>query len=627
MVAKIYIVFGVSGCGKTTVGELLAQRLGIPFFDADDYHPQANIDKMTSGIPLTDVDRVPWLDSLHNVLIQQQQLTGAVLACSALKEIYRTQLAGVLNVHWIHLNGSFKTIHDRVKARNHYMPESLLQSQFDTLETPNYGLTLEVSNTPEAIVDSILDQTQPQKKASFGIFGLGVMGRSLALNMAKNKVNLAVYNRSVPGEETLVDYVLNRAEDPVLGFDKLNEFVKSLESPRKILLMIPAGDVIDTIIEQLLPLLNAGDIIIDGGNSHFKDTQRRCTWLANQNIHFLGMGVSGGEQGALHGPSLMPGGSSLAYTSVKPYLETIAAKDSLGNPCCSFIGQGAAGHFVKMIHNGIEYAEMQLIAELSSILKDSGYSNEACATLFEQWNSGEDKSYLLGIMPEIFRKKESDTYLLELILDKAGNKGTGAWSSITALEQGTPATIMTAAVFARYTSAQKSKRERFNIAPKTTLQSSVNLDLTVLRQMYLLARKLNHLQGLELIMEVSNANQWDVNLQELTRIWSAGCIIKSELLNSLSLALKTASLEEIATQWLHDFISNKDVFKSSLNYGFDLSIPLPCISASYQYGMAITQKRSNANIIQAQRDYFGAHTYKRIDKPETDNFHTNWTKL
>lgn len=620
---NIYIIYGVSGCGKTTVGKLLAKQFQIPFFDADDYHPKANVAKMSQGTPLTDADRVPWLDSLHNLLIKEHQKKGAVLACSALKEDYRNQLAGALDVHWIHLKGDYKTISERMANRSHYMPESLLKSQFDTLEVADYGLNLSISKSPEKLVKSILEQTKSTKKPELGIYGMGVMGRSLALNFASKGISVSIYNRKAAGEENLVAQVEGQYPELIYGAKSLKKFVNSLQKPKRILLMVPAGPAVDQVIEQLKPHLKPGAIIIDGGNSHYSDTQHRFTALKKEGIEFLGMGVSGGEQGALHGPSLMPGGSNTAFKLVRDQFKAIAAKDANNKPCVTFVGEGGSGHYVKMIHNGIEYGEMQLLAEATSLLKNTGFNNLACAELFEKWNKSNAQSYLLGIMPVILRKKEGGKHLLDLILDKAGNKGTGAWSSNSALSLGIPATIMTAAVFARYTSAQKETR--LELAPAAVNSKKANnINPATLLELYSYCRKLNHLQGLELIQTASAEYNWNINLAEVTRIWSEGCIIKSELLNNLSAELAQKQLPEIRKIWFAELSEIKPHFKTYSNIGLDLNLPLPCFNAGLQYSLAMSQADSSANIIQALRDNFGAHTYKRVDYPESEYFHTNW---
>ncbi|WP_339655279.1 gluconokinase, GntK/IdnK-type, partial [uncultured Salegentibacter sp.] len=388
----VYIVMGVSGSGKTTIGKLLAKELNLPFYDADDFHPSENVEKMKNGIPLQDEDRKGWLAILAENIQKWEQGDGAVLACSALKEKYRQQLTSIPEEYlkWIFLSADFEVILERLKARKgHYFKPELLTSQFETLEEPQYGLRVNVNTSEENILKEIMTKLKAPK-AEIGLIGLGVMGKSLALNLLSKNINVSVFNRQVPGlEENIAkNFVQENAEKYTFqGFDDLKEFVSSLNRPRKVLLMVNAGAAVDAVIESLLPFLEKGDIITDGGNSHYKDTWRREKMLREQGIHFIGCGISGGEEGALKGPSIMPGGSAEAYKQMGPLLEKIAAKDKTGNPCCTHIGPDGSGHFVKMVHNGIEYAEMQLIAETYHFLRF--YTNskpKAIASLFEAWN-------------------------------------------------------------------------------------------------------------------------------------------------------------------------------------------------------------------------------------------------
>lgn len=457
-------------------------------------------------------------------------------------------------------------------------------------------------------------------KTSFGIIGLGVMGRSLALNILENGHTLSVYNRLAEGEETLVrDFVANNTEQTVQGFTELAEFVESLESPRKILMMIKAGPVVDYVIDSLVPLLSAGDILIDGGNSHFVDTKRRSEQLSGQGLHFVGCGISGGEEGARKGPSMMPGGPKQSYEQISTVLESIAAKDKNGNSCCAYIGPDGAGHFVKMIHNGIEYAEMQLLAEVYQLLKQN-HSNEEIADTLNDWNNGDLASYLLEITANILTKKEGDQYLLELILDQAANKGTGSWSSQIALQLAMPTTLMTDAVFARYVSSFKEMRVKLD----QNRQHKLILNADQIKDAYRFARILNHQQGFSLISRASIEYHWKLDLSEVARIWTNGCIIRSAFMEDLVGHLKTSD-ELLDNQGLMKKLAEMErstagVFAKSIEAG----IPSPALSSAYQYWLGMTTGRSSANLIQAQRDYFGAHTYKRVDEDDSKSFHTNW---
>ena len=419
-IRQVIVIFGVSGCGKSTIARLLSDRTGLPYFDADDFHPKDNIEKMARGLPLNDKDREPWLEALSTLLEKAVRSGGGILACSALKEKYRKKLAGKTEgIQWVFLKGDFDLIKRRMEARQgHFMKPEMLRSQFETLEEPEYGMVISIEDSPENITERIILNLRMKYKSTFGIFGLGVMGRSLAMNIADQGFKLSAYNRAEGGEERVVEEFLaeNPEYDNIHGFTNLEKFIDSLERPRKILLMIKAGPVVDRVIEQLLPLLAEGDVLVDGGNSHYTDTSRRIEMTRKAGVGFIGAGISGGEEGARKGPSIMPGGDRVEYEKVAAVLESIAARDASGNPCCRFVGPEGSGHFVKMVHNGIEYVEMQLLAELYGLLKGS-MSNEEMAALFESWNKGPLESYLLSITARILRKKEGDRYVLDTILD------------------------------------------------------------------------------------------------------------------------------------------------------------------------------------------------------------------
>lgn len=459
---------------------------------------------------------------------------------------------------------------------------------------------------------------------SFGIIGLGVMGKSIAQNILNNGFSLSAYNRET---ETEIDVAKNFAKQnqgkKIQGYNDLQSFVNSLETPRKILIMVNAGKAVDQVMKQLLPLLSENDIIIDGGNSHYKDTNRRIQFLKEHSINLLGLGISGGEEGALKGPSLMPGGNLKSYELVAQILKSIAAKDVSGNPCCAYVGNEGAGHFVKMVHNGIEYADMQLLAELYAILSNQMTYDEI-SDLFFEWNKGKLSSYLLEITADILRTKDDNQYILDTILDKAGNKGTGSWSSSTALELGTPTTIKTAAVFARYISSFKEKRTKLAqiIASKNTNISAV--DTKALQEAYDFARTLNLHQGLELLNTASEKFQWNIDLSEICRIWSNGCIIKSKKLrNSIAVLKKHKSLLEY-NNVLEKLKYQEALVAQIIHYAVDNRLNIPCIMEAYSYWTMMTTEKSSANMIQAQRDYFGAHTYQKIDDSTQQWYHHNW---
>ena len=460
-------------------------------------------------------------------------------------------------------------------------------------------------------------------KSEFGVIGLGVMGKSISLNIAENGFSTSVYNRICEGEENVVDdFIHSTSLKNINGFTNLKSFVEGIERPRRILIMIKAGTAIDTIIQQILPFLHKGDVIIDGGNSLFTDTQRRTIYLNQAEIDFIGCGISGGEEGARKGPSIMPGGSFESYLKVAPILEKIAAKDNSGKPCCTFIGNDGAGHFIKMIHNGIEYAEMQLIAEVYSILKVS-FTNDEISKLFHEWNIENTGNYLLEITSKILTKKEGNNYLIDLILDKSGNKGTGSWSSKTALDLGFPGTMITAAVFDRFISS--FKKDRVELSKNLTRKVHFNAPkIEDLKKAYQFARIINHHQGFLLMKEASKTYNWNLNFSEIARIWTNGCIIRSKFMEKSIEILKHNSDYLKDNQTFNSLHDNEDAIVETLKYGLENRIPLNTLNASFNYWMSITSERLPANIIQAQRDFFGAHTYQRIDKKEQEYFHTTW---
>lgn len=617
----VFVIMGVSGCGKTTVGNLLAEKLQLPFYDADDYHPPSNIDKMSSGVPLTDADRKPWLESLSEEIRGWSSGKGAVLACSALKESYREILADKNDINWIVLYGSFETILERMQQRaEHFMGSEMLQSQYDDLELPSYGLHLDIEKSPIVLVSEILKDSIGTKRSTLGIIGLGVMGRSLAHNVLSHGISVSVYNRTDGDEANVVTNFLAEAETPLAhGFTDYEAFVRSLKSPRRILLMIPAGPVVDTVLLAIQPYLSNGDVLIDGGNSHFEDTRRRCEYFKQLGIDFLGCGISGGEEGARKGPSMMVGGSKDAYSKIRPVFEAITAKDPKEKPCVTHVGTDGAGHFVKTIHNGIEYAEMQLLAEVYALLRPS-LNYPSIANLLSEWNKDDLSGYLLEITVDILRYKEGGEYLLDKILDKASNKGTGGWSSKSAIDLGVPATMMSASLFARYISSFKSTRE--DLAREAQADSKINTDTGSLKEAYQFARIINHLQGFALIDQASTSYNWNIDLAEVARIWTNGCIIKSELMETfrdhLSDGTELYRNEKIISELKQKETSIKSIVSSAL----EAQIALPCFSEALQFWYGITTKDSPANLIQAQRDYFGGHTYVRTDKE--GNHSTNW---
>ncbi|MDT0641778.1 NADP-dependent phosphogluconate dehydrogenase [Zunongwangia sp. F363] len=631
---QVYIVMGVSGVGKTTIGRLLAEELNLPFYDADDFHPSINREKMKNGIALEDSDRKEWLESLASKISEWEKGEGAVLACSALKEKYRVQLQSVPKEHitWIFLHSEYEVIHKRLSARkDHYFKPELLKSQFDTLEMPKYGFHINVDGSVEEIMASIMAKIKGSSKAPVGLIGLGVMGKSLAINLATKGVDVSVFNRHV--EELEVDIAKNFATEnksiyDFPWFDNMEKFVKSLERPRNMILMVNAGPAVDMVIESLLPFLEEDDLIIDGGNSHYKDTIRREKELKEKGIIFMGAGISGGEEGARKGPSIMPGGSDQAYSRVGGTLETIAAKDKNGDPCCTHVGPNGAGHFVKMLHNGIEYGEMQLIAEAYHLMRFGAKAKpEEIAAVFENWNR-EMKSFLLEISVDILREMEGDAFLIDKILDAAKQKGTGGWSTNAALELGVPLDTITAAVLARNISGRKAERQKAmeiygNSQKQFTTVEEISNELF---KAYKAGSIINHAVGFDLLLEASSAYNWNLNLSGIARIWTNGCIIRSQLMQDLIDVLRDTPSENLL---MNEKISNNiqdyqphlsKIVGKALNSGF----PMPVMSSAINYLHNFTSAQSSANMIQAQRDFFGAHTYERTDKPRGEFFHTEW---
>ncbi len=614
---------GVSGSGKSTIGRMLAEALDLPFFDGDDYHPAENVAKMQAGIPLQDEDRYAWLMRLHLLAIDLLKQNGGVIACSALKESYRKLLIdGVAkDVKWILLEGEYDLIKERMEARTgHYMSADLLNSQFAILEIPSYAIRISIDNSPETITEHIMNSLT---KSEIGIVGLGVMGRGLALNFATKGFSVSLYNRHVAGKEEYVarNFIASHAElQNAKGFDELASFVVSLQTPRKILLMVEAGSPVDAVIESLTPLLSPGDVIADCGNSHYADTKRRINQLAKQQLHFLGVGVSGGEKGARYGPSIMAGGSHEGYQLFQHLLESIAACDKQNRPCCNYLGDEGAGHFVKMIHNGIEYAEMQLIAELYGTLRYGyGFNPDGIAKLFDQWLTGIHQSFLLDITVQILRAREDDNWLLDKISDASQSKGTGAWALQSANELGVASPVIAAAVHARFLSGNIGGRAEASKLYHDLGRHVTPLDEDRLGDAFYLARLINHHLGFELLREASKAYHWNLDLQEIARIWTNGCIIRSSLMETLRDILPTSLLmhSSVYPQAKGKHGALIDLIVSGTSH----QIHLPCHSAALNFLNGFTINQPTGNLIQAQRDFFGAHGFQRVDDPSGNIHH------
>jgi len=464
-------------------------------------------------------------------------------------------------------------------------------------------------------------------QATWGIVGLGVMGTSLSRNFANKGISLSLYNREVKGSEEGVALSHTKQYSELknaLPFNSLPSFVESIKNPRKILLMLPAGNPTDTVIEKLIPLLTQGDVIIEGGNSHFKDTEKRAKQLSAAGICFLGIGVSGGGEGALKGPALMIGGSKEAYILVKNDLSAIAAKNSKGVPCCDFVGSGGAGHFVKMVHNGIEYAEMQLLAEVVSLaLSDPSNSIKTIRKMLQDWQKTKSESYLLDITASLLGFHESGRPFIDLIKDEASNKGTGAWATAEGAELGSPNSLMASALHARFTSSNKKQRSLLSKIFKGK-PTSTSLSLSALKVSYDLSRIINHHQGFEMIREAAIKNNWKIKLATIASLWSEGCIIKSRLMDTLVDVLKANDTLLNAAAFIESFNNGIASWEISITTAIQKRIPFSCHNAAWNYFLAITQENSNANIIQAQRDFFGAHGFERKDKKHHKKYHGPW---
>ncbi len=471
--------------------------------------------------------------------------------------------------------------------------------------------------------------------AHIGLIGLAVMGENLVLNMESKGFTVAIYNRLRPqGETQIVDrFMADRGKGKnFVPTYSIQEFVKSVKRPRKLMMMVRAGSAVDQIIEQLLPYVEQGDIIIDGGNTNYPDTIRREKYLKEKGIHYVGTGISGGEEGALKGPSIMPGGSKEAWESVKPIFQSISANVD-GVPCCDYVGENGAGHFVKMVHNGIEYGDMQIISEGYHLLKSVlGLSANEIADIFAQWNQSELNSYLTEITADILAYTDEDgSPLVEKILDKAGQKGTGKWTGITALDIGVPLTLIGESVFARCLSSFKDERvaaSKILGYEAPTFTGNKQEFINAVKDALYASKIISYAQGYTLFKEAAKEFNWDLNYRGIALMWRGGCIIRSGFLNNIAEAYaKNSELENLLldnyfkTQILNAQQGWRTVVTKAVEHG----IPVPAISSALAYFDGYRTAVLPANLLQAQRDYFGAHTYERIDKPTGEFFHTNWT--
>lgn len=467
-------------------------------------------------------------------------------------------------------------------------------------------------------------------KQVFGLIGLGVMGQNFVLNVERNGFEVAVYNRTA---ETTEKYIAGPAAGKnIKPAYTLKEFVDVLESPRKIMLLVKAGSPVDATIQQLIPLLDKGDLIIDGGNSFFTDTERRAKELESQGFNFLGMGVSGGEEGALWGPSLMPGGSRDAYKEVEPIMNAVAAKaDEDGEPCVTYLGPGGSGHYVKMVHNGIEYGDMELIAEAYYLLDRAlGLSAQEFHEIFTEWNKAELSSFLIEITAKVFSKVDEDTGepLVDVILDKAGQKGTGRWMGENALELGISIPTIIAAVNGRIISSQKEERVHASsvlTGPTKKYEGGSQKLIDATRDALYVSKICSYAQGMSLLKKASLEYGYNMDLGAIARIWRAGCIIRARLLNDITSAFnRNKDLPNLLVDdaFRESVNSRQESWRFVIQTAIESGIPMPAMSASLAYYDSYRSERLPANLIQAQRDFFGAHTFERIDKPGT--FHADW---
>ena len=467
-------------------------------------------------------------------------------------------------------------------------------------------------------------------KADIGLIGLAVMGQNLVMNMNDNGYTVAVFNRTTSKVDDFMEGAAKGSN--VIGTHSIEEFVSNLKTPRRVMLMVKAGEVVDKFIDMVSPHLEKDDIIIDGGNSLYTDSERRVKDLATKGLHYIGSGVSGGEEGARFGPSIMPGGSPAAWEHVKPIFQAISAKVEDGSPCCEWVGNGGAGHYVKMIHNGIEYGDMQLICEAYQLLKSADFSNDEIHQILKKWNTGVLDSYLIEISTDILGYKEDDgTHLIDKILDTAGQKGTGKWTGINALDLGMPLTLIGEAVFARCLSAQKEQRvaaSKVLQGPGTTFSGDKQELVDSIEQALYASKIVSYAQGYMLLREASKQYGWDLNYGAIALMWRGGCIIRSVFLPTIKEAFdKNAKLENLLLDdFFKDAIDNAQTgWRKTVIKAIELGVPTPCFSTALSFYDGYRTAVLPANLLQAQRDYFGAHTYERLDKPRGEFFHTNWT--
>ena len=470
-----------------------------------------------------------------------------------------------------------------------------------------------------------------QPKADIGLIGLAVMGQNLVLNMDDHGITVAVYNRTVSKVD---DFINGEAKGTnIIGTHSVEDLAQVLKRPRRIMLLVKAGQAVDDFIEIILPYLEEGDIIIDGGNSNYHDTIRRTAYLESKGLLFIGTGVSGGEEGARHGPSIMPGGSPQAWPHVKSIFQAVAAKVDDGVPCCDWVGENGAGHFVKMVHNGIEYGDMQLISESYQLMKDGlGLSADEMHSVFAEWNRGKLDSYLIEITRDIMGfKDELGQPTVEKILDTAGQKGTGKWTAISSLDMGIPLTLIGEAVYARFLSALKEERvaaSKVLSGPQSQFEGDRSAFIDDIRDALYASKIISYTQGYMLMRAAADEYNWNLNYGGIALMWRGGCIIRSAFLGKIKDAYEQDP--DLSNLLLDPYFkgeveSAQAAWRRVVARAVELGIPAPAISSGLAFFDGYRRERLPANLLQAQRDYFGAHTYERVDKPRGEFFHTDWT--
>jgi 6-phosphogluconate dehydrogenase len=469
-------------------------------------------------------------------------------------------------------------------------------------------------------------------KSDIGLIGLAVMGQNLVLNMNDKGYAVSVYNRTTSKVDEFIEGPAKDRET-ITGTHSIEELVSTLKRPRRVMLLIKAGKPVDIFIDKLIPHLEEGDIIIDGGNSNFHDTMRRTEYVEDKGLLYIGTGVSGGEEGARKGPSIMPGGSPRAWPHVKPIFQDIAAKAE-GEPCCDWVGENGAGHFVKMVHNGIEYGDMQLICEAYFLMKNMGMETAEIGEVFSEWNKGVLDSYLIEITADILSKKDEETGkpIVDIILDTAGQKGTGKWTAINSLELGQPLTLIGEAVFARFLSALKDQRVKaagILEGPKPEFKGDKEKFIKKIHDALYASKIISYAQGYQLLRAAAEEYDWNLNFGGIAMMWRGGCIIRSQFLGKIKEAFdQEPGLENLLFhKYFKKAVDNsQDAWRDVVARAVKMGIPVPALSSALAYYDGYRRERVSANLIQAQRDYFGAHTYERVDKPRGEYFHTKWTE-